>query len=169
MGDHLTLMEKELKTPPLLKKKGDDPSQKIFDVENTIEDLITIDAEDYEFEPTIPSEDYFKDADETPVRKSNRNKSINKSILNKASTQFISNAIKPRNTNINEEYFPPKDHQTSLLKQNNSPAGDKFQKDHTSFRIMTINMNTLLMHNEFAELHKLCISSKEYNVVTACF
>ena len=33
---------------------------------------------------------------------------------------------------------------------------------------MTINMNTLLMHNDYAELHELCISLKKYKVSAVC-
>lgn len=47
--------------------------------------------------------------------------------------------------------------------------GYPFKTKHSVFRIWNVNVNTILTHNDFAEIHALCIFTNRYNVAIVDF
>ena len=41
--------------------------------------------------------------------------------------------------------------------------------NHNDLRIWGVNANTILAHNDFYKLHKLCVSIVKYNIDVVCF
>ena len=92
--------------------------------------------------------------------------------LNAAWRKSFRAALRPE-TLLQDE---PESHQlpdrakpSAEIQQDNDHIGSQFTKSHNSFRIWNINANTILTHQDYSELHELCISLVEYGVAAVSF
>lgn len=63
----------------------------------------------------------------------------------------------PRDPNVTRDTQPP------LRQPRNEPCGDPFSTDFNGMWIWSNNANTLLMRDDFSELHELCIALHAYS------
>ena len=86
------------------------------------------------------------------------------SKLNKEWTQFFQQALHPRKLQHNHNIqLAHQNRHPTLSRQDNKPMGDTFYKENENEQIWNVNANTILTHNNYAELNKLCLSIAEYN------
>ena len=78
---------------------------------------------------------------------------------------LFQHALHPRKIQLKKNIqLPHCNRHPTLSRQDNKPMGDTFYKEHENIRIWNINANTILTHNDYAELNELCLSIAEYNI-----
>ena len=93
---------------------------------------------------------------------------IKKLKLNKEWATFFSHALQPKIKSPNDVAIQvPNIKRQQLLTPNidqTQHIGGEFSKDHNAIRMWNVNANTILTHNDYSELHELCLSIIDYNI-----
>ena len=77
---------------------------------------------------------------------------------------FFSKALQPKNIINTKIQLTNRERQTLLYDQENKQMGDDFNKDHNTLGVLNVNGNTILIHDNYEELNKLCFLILEYNI-----
>jgi hypothetical protein len=86
------------------------------------------------------------------------------SQLSPAWQTIFQTRLQPNHTQLNTAGYPTRVTQPPIQQTANNPCGSSFTKDYGGLRIWWNNANTLLQHDDFAELHELCLTLREYKV-----
>jgi hypothetical protein len=86
------------------------------------------------------------------------------SQLSPAWQQIFQTSLTPATRQLSPSGFPLREIQPPIQTPQNEPCGSSFDKQYDGLRIWWNNANTLVQHDDFAELHELCLTLLEYNV-----